>query len=70
MWCRVSSIVLDMLEIKLSACGAKKAKLDSEQAWKIYAKKLMDAIIQKNANVDVEVYMLVPTKRLPHCVSL
>ena len=70
MRCKVSSIVLDMLEIKLSARGAKKAKLDSEQAWKIYAKKLTDAIIQNNANVDVEVYTLAPTKRLPRRVSL
>ena len=62
MWCKVSSIALDVLEIKLSARGAKKAKLDSERAWKIYAKKLMDAIFQNNADVDIEVYVLAPTK--------
>ena len=66
----VSSIALDVLESTLSARGAKKAKLDSGQAWKIYAKKLTDAISQKNANVDVEVYILAPTKRLPCRVSL
>ena len=60
--CKVSFIALDVLEIKLSVCGAKKAKPDSERAWKIYAKKLTDAIFQKNASVDIEVYTLAPTK--------
>ena len=46
MRCKVSSIALDVLEIKHSARGAKKAKLDLEQAWKIYSKKLTDAIFQ------------------------
>ena len=32
MRCKVSPIALDVLEIKLSARGAKKAKLDSERA--------------------------------------
>ena len=40
--CKVSSIALDVLEIKPSTRGAKKAKLDSVRAWKIYAKKLTD----------------------------
>ena len=70
MWCRVSSIALDALEVKLFARGAKKAKLDSDQAWKVYARKLSDAIFQKSANVDIEVYTLAPTNQLPHCVSL
>ena len=60
----MSSIALDVLEAKLSVRGAKKARLDSEQAWKIYAWKLTDAIFQKDANVDVEVYTSAPTKRL------
>ena len=70
MWCRVSSIALDALEVKLSMHGAKKAKLDSQQAWRIYTRKLTDAILQKNANVDIEVYTLAPNKRLPRRVSL
>ena len=70
MRCRVSSIVLDELEAKLSMRGAKKAKLDSEQAWRIYSKRLIEAICQRNANVDVEVHTLAPTKRLLRCVGL
>jgi len=70
MRCKVSSIALDVLEAKISACGAKKAKLDSERAWEIYARKLSDAVFQKNADVNIEVYTLAPTKRLLHHVSL
>ena len=66
----MSSIALDVLEAKLSVHGAKKARLDSEQAWKIYARKLTDAIFQKDANVDIEVYASAPTKRLSCHVSL
>ena len=70
MRCEVSSITLDVPEIKLSARGATKAKLNSERAWKFYAKKLTDAIFQNNANVDIEICTLAPIKRLPRRVSL
>ena len=70
MKCKVSHIALDELEAKPSMRGAKKAKLDSEQALKIYIRKLREAIFQNNANIDVEIHSLVPNKRLPRCVSL
>ena len=70
MRCKLSNIALDELEAKLSMRGAKKANLDSEQTWKIYARKLIEVIFQKKDNLDVEINPLAPTKRLPRCVSL
>ena len=56
MRCKVSHITLDELEAKISMRGVKKANLD--QTWKIYAGKLIEAIFQNNANVDIEVHYL------------
>ena len=56
MRCKVSYIALDELEAKLSMRGMKKTNLD--QTWKIYAGKLIEAIFQNNANVDIEVHYL------------
>ena len=70
MKCKVSHIAPGELEAKPSMRGAKKAKLDSEQALKLYIRKLIEAIFQNNANIDVEIHSLAPNKRLPRCVSL
>ena len=53
MRCQVWNIALDELEAKLSTRGVKKGKLDSKQAWKGYAGRLIEAIFQNSANVDV-----------------
>ena len=42
----VSHVALGELGAKLSMREAKKANLDSEQTWTIYARKLIEAIFQ------------------------
>ena len=55
MRCRVLYIALYELEAMLSMRGAKKANLDQEQTWNTYARKLIEAVFQKNANLDAEI---------------